>query len=436
MEDGRKARRRLKAPSKGAGRDWREFMRTQEIRVVPIGEVKPYPNNPRKNDAAVPRVAESIRAFGFRTPILVDADGTIIEGHTRRLAAISLGMEEVPVIFATDLTPDEVKALRIIDNKTAECAEWDMDRLADEMSKLTDFAFTDFGFSANDFAKMGIADAGMAEDDDFDVKEDTDGRPDVEVRTARGEIWLLGRHRLMCGDSTDVADVRALMGGENADLLLTDPPYNVAYKGRTDEGLTIENDNMDDARFLEFLTAAFRSADAVMRPGAAFYVFHASCSQRKFENALEAVGLEVRQQLIWAKDNFSLGRQDYQWNHEPLFYGWKDGAAHTWNLDRCQTTVLKFPKPLRNAIHPTMKPIALCRYLMENSSNHGDAVLDLFGGSGSTLMAAERAGRRCFMMEFDPKYATVIIGRWEAETGERAVRVDANAPEGEGGLPR
>lgn len=409
----------------GVGRDWREFMRTQEIRVVPIGEVKPYPDNPRKNDAAVPKVAESIRTFGFRNPILVDASGTIIEGHTRRLAAISLGMEEVPVIYAVDLTPDEVRALRIIDNKTAECAEWDAAKLADEMAKLTDFAFTDFGFSVGDLSKMGVADAGMAEDEDFVLKEDHDGRPDVKERIARGEVWQLGTHRLMCGDSTDIDDVRTLMGGEVADLLLTDPPYNVAYKGGTDENLTIENDSMDSARFLEFLTGAFRSADAVMRPGAAFYVFHASRSQKEFEMALNAVGLEVRQQLIWAKDNFTLGRQDYQWNHEPLFYGWKDGKAHTWNLDRCQTTVLKFPKPLRNAIHPTMKPIALCRYLMENSSNHGDAVLDLFGGSGSTLMAANRAGRRSFLMEFDPRYATVIMDRWEAETGGKAERIRA-----------
>lgn len=409
----------------GVGRDWREFMRTQEIRVVPIGEVKPYPDNPRKNDAAVPKVAESIRTFGFRNPILVDASGTIIEGHTRRLAAISLGMEEVPVIYAVDLTPDEVRALRIIDNKTAECAEWDAAKLADEMAKLTDFAFTDFGFSVGDLSKMGVADAGMAEDEDFVLKEDHDGRPDVKERIARGEVWQLGTHRLMCGDSTDIDDVRTLMGGEVADLLLTDPPYNVAYKGGTDENLTIENDSMDSARFLEFLTGAFRSADAVMRPGAAFYVFHASRSQKEFEMALNAVGLEVRQQLIWAKDNFTLGRQDYQWNHEPLFYGWKDGKEHTWNLDRCQTTVLKFPKPLRNAIHPTMKPIALCRYLMENSSNHGDAVLDLFGGSGSTLMAANRAGRRSFLMEFDPRYATVIMDRWEAETGGKAERIRA-----------
>lgn len=740
-------------------RDWREYLKQQEIKVVAIGDIKPYENNPRLNEKAVPAVANSIERFGFRNPILVDGDGVIIEGHTRRLAAMRLGMEQVPVIYATDLTPAEVDALRVIDNKTAEMAEWNMDVLAEEMSKLSEsFSFGDFGFDLKTIADMGVEDEGTREDDaTYDYEEDGDGRPDVEVRTAPGDVWRLGDHVLMCGDSTSQEDVARLMDGAKADCLLTDPPYNVAVVGGTADKLTIENDNMGDAQFDEFLGKVFRRADESLKPGAAFYVFHASRTQRAFENAMNAAGLVVRQQLVWAKEAFVLGRQDYQWNHEscqpagtmvrvpggevpierlrdgdrvvsfdtysgalkglrdgipvktasrkyeglmysvsvggrttratdnheftvrfkpdarlnyctylmrrgkwwrvghtraydarqfglksrfhqekaeeawliecyetrteaqvgeqrlavkygipythweverglvnknpnnrttdqiraiyegldldamrlnahrllrehgrserfPLFvigktsrklstratcriaacnlipdlmqvpvprggygcedgrlfdwmsitevafsefcgrvfslavepwkhyiadgiithnclYGWKDGAAHKWNLDRRQTTVadlmpnaimkrkdgsvvLKIggrmyalkadavveevagtviwtPKPTRSDLHPTMKPIALCKYLMENSTDYGDVVLDLFGGSGTTLMAAERSGRKCRMMELDPKYATVILNRWEAETGKKAERIAEGGKDGE-----
>lgn len=446
-------------------RDWHEYLRQQEIKVVALDAVRPYPNNPRRNEAAVPAVAASIERFGFRNPILVDKDGVIIEGHTRRLAAMQLGMKEVPVVYATDLAPDEVAALRVIDNKTAELAEWNMDMLAEEMLKLTEFDMGDFGFDVKSLTDMGVEDLGTS-DDDFDYDETPDGRPDVEAITRAGDVWRLGEHRLMCGDSTSEADVARLMAGVEggADCLLTDPPYNVDITGGGEDAMKIANDNMGDAAFAGFLEAVFRAAAGAMRPGAAFYVFHASRTARAFENAMNAAGLEVRQQLIWAKEGgFTLGRQDYQWSHEPLYYGWKEGAAHTWNLDRRQTTVVDLmpnalmkrkdgsvllkiggrqyalrpdavveemrgttiwvPKPVKCDLHPTMKPIALCRYLMENSTGRGDVVLDLFGGSGSTMMAAERSGRRCRSMELDPKYATVAIQRWEAETGEKAERI-------------
>lgn len=443
-------------------RDWKEYLKEQKIEIVSIDAIKPYSNNPRLNEKAVPRVANSIERFGFRNPILVDKDGVIIEGHTRRLAALKLGMEQVPVVYATDLTQEEVDALRIIDNKTAEIAEWDMNMLAEEMAKLTSFDFGDFGFDVKNLMEMGVEDLGTKEDDDtYDYEEDENNRPKVQLRTQAGDIWRLGEHYLMCGDSTSEADVARLMDGKQADLLLTDPPYNVAIEGGT--GMTIQNDNMGNAQFDAFLDAVFKRAESAMRPGAVFYVFHASRTQRAFENAMNKAGLEVRQQLIWAKESLVLGRQDYQWDHEPCFFGWKDGAAHIWNFDRKQTTVVDLmpnammkrkdgnvilkiggktyalkpdalveelpgtviwtPKPSRSELHPTMKPIALCKYLMENSSDYGDTVLDLFGGSGTTLMAAERAGRKCRMMELDSAYATVILNRWEAETGQQAVQI-------------
>lgn len=400
-------------------RDWHEYLRTQEIKVVAIDAIKPYGNNPRDNEKAVPAVAASIERFGFRNPILVDADGVIIEGHTRRLAALKLGMQEVPVVYATDLTPEEVDALRVIDNKTAELADWDMDTLAEEMKRLADsFSFADFGFDVKALLDMGIEDAGSK--DDFEYETDEDGKPAVEPRTKQGEVWRLGDHFLMCGDSTSADDVARLMGGQKADCLITDPPYNVDYEGSAGK---IENDNMGETQFQEFLNAVFKCANEALAPGAAMYVWHASRTQAAFEKALNANGFEVRQQLIWVKDNFTLGRQDYQWRHEPCYYLWKSGEAHKWVADRSQTTVLEFPKPTKSDLHPTQKPIDLIRYQMENSTDYGDTVLDLFGGSGTTMIAAERSGRKCRMMELDPKYATVILDRWEAETGEKAEKI-------------
>lgn len=390
-------------------RDWREYLRTQEIKTVAIDAIKPYPNNPRDNSSAVPAVAASIERFGFRNPILVDGDGVIIEGHTRRLAAIKLGMKEVPVVYATDLTPDEVKALRVIDNKTAELAEWDVDSLAGEAELLKDAGFDleDFGFDPKELEAL-------LSPDPSDGQTDADDVPDVDekepVRSKRGEVYVLGAHRLLCGDSTSADDVRRVCPDGEADCWLTDPPYNVDYNGS--DGQTIRNDSMEDSKFREFLRTAFGCAEKAMKPGAAFYVFHADSEVYNFRGACFDVGLRVRECLVWKKNALVLGRQDYQSIHEPCLYGWKDGAAHNWYSDRTQTTVLEFDRPKKSELHPTMKPVALVEYLMGNSSKKGDVVLETFGGSGTTLMAAEQTGRVCRCIELDPHYCDVIRRRW------------------------
>lgn len=385
-------------------RDWHEYLRQQEIKVVALDAIRPYPNNPRRNEAAVPAVAASIERFGFRNPILVDKDGVIIEGHTRRLAAMQLGMKEVPVVYATDLAPDEVAALRVIDNKTAELAEWNMDMLAEEMLKLPDVDFSEFGFDVD--ALLG--------GDGTEGKTDADDVPDVDdsepVRSKRGEVYVLGAHRLMCGDSTSAEDLRRVCADGEADLWLTDPPYNVDYHGQ--DGMTIQNDSMGDAQFREFLRAAFENARNAMKPGAAAYIFHADLEGYNFRGACFDVGLVVRECLVWKKNSLVLGRQDYQWIHEPCLYLWKDGAAHSWYSDRKQTTVLEFDRPTKSDLHPTMKPVAMLEYLVGNSSKKGEVVLDTFGGSGSTLIACEHTGRACRCVELDPHFCDVIRRRW------------------------
>ena len=390
-------------------RDWREYLRQQEIKTVPIEDVKPYPNNPRDNEKAVPAVAASIERFGFRNPILVDGDGVIIEGHTRRLAAIKLGMREVPVVYATDLTPDEVKALRVIDNKTAELADWDEDVLAGEAELLKDAGFDleDFGFDPKELEALLSPDPADGQTDADDVPEVDESEP---VRSRRGEVYVLGAHRLMCGDSTSAEDVRRVCADGEADLWLTDPPYNVDYHGS--DGATIMNDSMSDTKFREFLRAAFANAEKAMKPGAAAYIFHADSEGYNFRGACHDVGLKVRQCLVWKKDSLVLGRQDYQWIHEPCLYLFKEGAGHNWYNDRKQTTVLEFDRPKKSELHPTQKSVALVEYLMGNSSKKGDVVLETFGGSGTTLMAAEQTGRVCKCVELDPHYCDVIRKRW------------------------
>ena len=244
------------------------------------------------------------------------------------------------------------------------------------------------------------------------------------ARSKPGEVYQLGRHRLMCGSSTDPQQVKTLMGGSLSDLLLTDPPYGVDYVGGT--GMMIENDNLAGEEFLQFLRDAFSAADQVMKPGAAFYIWHADSNGAIFRNACSLIGWKVRQCLIWVKNSIVMGRQDYQWKHEPCLYGWKDGAAHDWENDRKQTTVLEYDKPLKSELHPTMKPVPLFDYLMRNNTKAGDIVLDLFAGSGTTIIAAEQNGRKAFCMELDPKYCDVIIDRWETFTGKKAERVNGS----------
>lgn len=374
-----------------------------------VDELRPYEKNPRKNDEAVKYVAESIKQFGFKVPIVIDRDGVIVAGHTRWKAAKKLKMSTVPCIVADDLTDEQIKAFRLADNKVSEKAEWDFDLLAEEIGDLVDFDMTVFGFDD------------LLEENTGDAQED-DYEPELpqEPRSKPGDIYLLGKNRLMCGDSTILSDVEKLMGGQLADMLLTDPPYNVDYEGKTKEKLKIENDKMDNDSFRQFLVDAFAVADAVMKPGAVFYIWHSDSEGYNFRGACHDIGWQVRQCLIWNKNSMVMGRQDYQWKHEPCLYGWKEGT-HLWASDRKQTTVIDFTRPTKNDLHPTMKPIGLFDYQIKNNTKGGDIVLDLFGGSGTTIMACQQNGRIGYMMEHDPKYVDCIIDRWEKFTGEKAV---------------
>lgn len=388
-----------------------------QIQEILLADLREYENNPRNNDSAVQAVAESIKEFGFKVPIVIDSDNVIVAGHSRLKAARLLGLDKVPCIIADDLTPEQIKAFRLADNKTGELAEWDFSALEIELAELSemdiDFDMSDFGFDLSELEETQE----VVEDEAPEVDEEA--APICKL----GDIWQLGTHRLMCGDSTDAADVENLMNGENADLLVTDPPYNVAYEGATKDKLTIQNDDMSDSEFHEFLQAAFENANSVMREGATFYIWHADSEGFNFRSACKTTGWKIRQCLIWVKNSIVLGRQDYQWKHEPCLYGWKDGAAHYFIDDRTQSTVWEFNKPLRNGEHPTMKPVELIAKAVNNSSRRDNNVLDLFGGSGSTLIACEQLGRRCFTMELDPKYCDVIIKRWEDFTGEKAVKI-------------
>lgn len=380
-----------------------------EILYIKTNLLKPYEKNPRKNDGAVEYVANSIEEFGFKVPIVVDKNNVIVAGHTRYKAAKKLGLKEVPVIVANDLSDEQIKAFRLADNKVSEKAEWDFDLLNTELDDIIDFDMELFGFE-----DALQDDAEEAVEDEFEVELP------AEPKSKRGDIYQLGDNRLMCGDSTVLEDVEKLMGGAQADMLLTDPPYNVNYEGKTKDKLKIKNDKMENDNFRKFLIDAFSNADMVMKPGAVFYIWHADSEGYNFRGACFDVGWTVRQCLIWNKNSMVMGRQDYQWKHEPCLYGWKEGAGHLWASDRKQTTVINFDKPTRNDMHPTMKPIPLFDYQIKNNTKGGDVVLDLFGGSGTTIMACEQNGRRGYAMEYDPKYVDVIVDRWEKFTGNKA----------------
>lgn len=382
----------------------------------------PYVKNSRTHsDAQVAQIAASIKEFGWTNPILVDGDNGIIAGHGRLLAARKLGYKEVPTIELADLTETQKRAYIIADNRLALNAGWDNEMLTIELNDLLadGFALELLGFDPKELNAL-------LEPEVVQGLTDEDAVPDVpeEPKTKLGDIYQLGNHRLMCGDSTNVEAVVELTGGAGVDMLLTDPPYNVAYEGGT--GLTIQNDNMEDLQFRQFLRDAFVTADTVMKKGAVFYIWHADSEGYNFRGACNDAGWKVRQCLIWKKSSLVMGRQDYHWKHEPCLYGWKDGAGHLWAADRKQTTILEFEKPYRNGEHPTMKPVALFEYQMLNNTKGGDMVLDLFGGSGTTMLAAEKHGRHAYLMELDPKYCDVIVKRWEDFTGKTAVLFSEN----------
>lgn len=420
------------------------------IEYVETGKLMPYANNAKMHDAEqVAQIASSIEEFGFNDPIGVwmNADGEleIVEGHGRVLAAKKLGMEHVPIIRLDHMTDDERRAYAHVHNQTTLTSGFDDSILFKDMSEL-DFDWSSFGFDVTEVESKARS---------LDDVEEVPIPDDVEYRTKPGDIWELGDHRLICGDSTDPVTYARLMGGELAELVVTDPPYNIAYEGGTDEKMTIKNDSMSHGEFEKFLDDAFGAMAGAMAPGAYFYVWHSDTERVAFQNALERHDMKVRQQLIWVKSTFTLGRQDYQWRHEPALAGWKGGAAHYFIESRREGTVIEgeepdfdsmseddmrsllrrmygelpstllyYDKPARNGDHPTMKPVKLIARLMRNSSHAGGIVLDPFGGSGTTLLAAEQWNRRCRMVELDEKYCDVIIRRWEDFTGRKAVLVE------------
>lgn len=424
-------------------------MTTTEMELVGIDQLVPYANNARTHSPEqIQKLRASLREFGFINPVIIDREYNVIAGHGRIEAARAEGIEKVPCVYADHLTEAQKRAYILADNRMALDAGWDEEKLRNEILALQDMNFNIglTGFEESELADLILDLENPTEEDNFDVAEELPEEPTSEP----GQIYQLGRHRLICGDSTDLSVISKLMCGKQADLWLTDPPYNVNYEGS--DGQKIKNDNMGDTQFREFLKSAFKTAQSVMKPGAAFYIWHADNEGFNFRGACRDVGLQVRQCLIWVKNSLVLGRQDYQWRHEPCLYGFKDGAAHYFidnrkqttviedyvpdfdkmkkeemkalleeiYSDRLSTTVIYEDKPKANDLHPTMKPIKLLARLIRNSSKPDEIVLDTFGGSGSTLMACEQLGRTCYTCELDPKYVDVIINRWEEYTGQKA----------------
>lgn len=372
-------------------------------------------------------IKKSLKELGAGRSIVVDKDGEIIAGNGVYEQAKKLGIKtkivetdgsELVVVKRTDLATgdDKRKKLALADNAASDTSEWAEELLREDW---TPEVLADFGVVLPETDIQ--TENKEAQDDDFDEDKDK-----VETVCKKGDIWALGEHRLMCGDSTKPEDIASLMAGEMADLWLTDPPYNVDYVGKTKDALKINNDKMSPEQFREFLNAAFSAAHNVLVDGGAFYIWFASREYVNFELALRDVGLQVRQELIWNKNSLVIGRQDYQWKHEPCLYGWKDGAAHRWYSDRSQTTVIDWNRPTKSDEHPTMKPVGLFGYQIKNSSKPGDIVLDTFGGSGTTIIACEQLNRKARSMELDPHYCDVIIARWEKLTGKKATKINNN----------
>ena len=387
------------------------------IEQISIETLIPYANNARTHsEAQVAQIAASIREFGFNNPVLIDEQSSIIAGHGRVLAARKLELDSVPCIRLNHLSETQRRAYIIADNKLAMNAGWDDELLALEFEGLGEegFDLELTGFTLDEIAELSPKITEGLTDEDA-VPE----VPETPI-TKLGDVWLLDKHRVMCGDSTSIDAVTKLTNGQGVDMLLTDPPYNVAYEGATKEKLTIQNDSMGDDQFRQFLRDAFVTADTVMKKGAVFYIWHSDSEGYNFRGACRDAGWQVRQCLIWKKSSLVMGRQDYHWKHEPCLYGWKDGSGHLWATDRKQTTILEFDKPTRNGEHPTMKPVSLFEYQMLNNTKGGDLVLDLFGGSGTTMLAAEKHGRHSALMELDPKYVDVIVKRWQEFTGKKA----------------
>lgn len=397
-----------------------------KVEQWPIEKLVPYAKNSRTHsEEQVAQIAASIKEWGFTTAVLVDESGSIIAGHGRVMAARKLGLASLPVMVAAGWSEAQKRAYVIADNKLALNAGWDNELLALELAELDGLGF--------DVELTGFSDEEIKALMPVEVTEgltDPDDAPAVQENpvTVPGDVWVMGKHRLLCGDSTSVDDLANLTQGSLVDMWLTDPPYNVAYEGGTKEKLTIKNDSMGDDQFRQFLRDAYTAADTVMKPGAVFYIWYADVETYNFTGAVKDAGWKMSQILIWKKSSLIMGRKDYHFKHEPCIYGWKEGAAHLWAADRKQTTILEFDKPSRNGEHPTMKPVALFEYQLLNNTKGGDIVLDSFGGSGTTLIAAEKNGRTALLMELDPRYCDVIVKRWQEFTGKQAIHADTGKP--------
>jgi len=367
--------------------------------TVKISEVKSNPNNPRIiKDDKFQKLVKSIKEFPEMLnirPIVVNADMVVLGGNMRLKACKEAGIKEVAIIKAEDLTEDQQKQFIIKDN--VGFGEWDWEDLANNWDAEQ---LTDWGVDIPDFKHEE-----EAEEDDYEIPEH------LKTDIVLGDIFEIGPHRLICGDSTQTDTFAKLFENQLADLVVTDPPYNVAYEGKTKDALTIANDSMSDDSFYQFLYDFYTALGSYTKAGGAWYVWHADSEGANFRSAMKNAGIMVKQCLIWVKSSMVMGRQDYQWKHEPCLYGWKEGAAHGWYSDRKQTTILEFDRPQRNAEHPTMKPIPLIAYQIGNSSKQGDIVADAFGGSGTTMVAAHQLNRKGYLVEFDPKYCQVIVDR-------------------------
>lgn len=432
-------------------------MSSMQIEQWPVSRLVPYVRNPRKNDHAVDRMSAVIKEFGFRIPVVARSDGELVDGHLRLKAALVMGLETVPVLLADDMSPEQVKAFRLLVNRSATWASFDEELLAKEIEELmlSGFDITFTGFEQNELDRL-IRDHAA-------VEKDPEAIPEVpkEPVVGEGELWLLGRHRLLCGDCRTGVAMGHLLKGESAAMVWTDPPYNVDYVGKAG---AIKNDKMSESCFESFLFEAFVRMREALRPGGGIYVAHSEAGNGlAFRQAFNRAGLRFASCIIWKKSQAVMGRGDYHWQHEPILYGWRPGAAHKWygnrkqktvieanlpgltqddegnwvilvdgrlyrltgsdlKLEELTGTVIEAPKPARSDDHPTTKPVALIEPMISNSSPSGGLVLDSFGGSGSTLIACEELGRSCRIMELDPRYAQVIIARWQNFTGQQAVR--------------
>ncbi len=426
----------------------------EKIEEIDITKLQPYKKNAKKHGKGqIEKIKASILEFGFLTPCLIDKDFNLIAGHGRLAAAEELGLKKLPCVFIEGLTEDQRHAYILADNRLSELGEWDMNLVSEELEELNKHGF-DLELTGFEFDDITSDDIDFS-DLDAQANKIEEELPE-EPKTKPGDIYQLGDHVLMCGDSTKAEDVKKLMGNVEADLCITDPPYNIDYEEKTKDALKIQNDSMGENDFINFLTAAFNNMKSSLKSGGAFYIWHPFTGTFEFISALNKSGMEMRQILVWVKNVFTLGRQDYQWRHEPCIYGWKEGAAHYFVEDRTKSTVfecklkiddLKEPeakqllkalfceienystvihekRPTRSVEHPTMKPVNLIKRQIENSSKEGDLVFDLFGGSGTTLIACEEKRRRCRMMEYDPHYCDVIINRFEKLTGKTAKKVN------------